>query len=195
MKYHKLKYKALTFSQVLAFSLLFATPVFASEASQHEIQPDENTAVASFEGPNTLIIELGAEWADTEFTFTSENSAEPAAAVVSPEGVLTLSLDGSYIYRLESGGSDLPQTEKAADSSVIIEETEEDAADPIPEQQSEDAGEEGSTILPGVPNQHLFLFGGGLIVCIGALIAMHVIKKRRTNADYDAEDDDDYDDY
>ena len=53
-----------------------------------------------------------------------------------------------------------------------------------------DSAEEGSATVAGIPVLHIVLFAGGMVVAIGALIAMHVVKRRRENEPVYDEDDD-----
>ena len=48
----------------------------------------------------------------------------------------------------------------------------------------------GSATVAGIPVLHIVLFAGGMVVAIGALIAMHVVKRRRESEPaYDDDDD------
>lgn len=186
MKHLKVKRIAFFIPMILVLMLAFAMPAFASSVPQ-----DEGDTIDG--GPNTIIIELGTEWADKEFIVSSENSTEPAVIAVSPEGSLTLSLDGSYIYWLAQDGTASPISVAGEDNSVPDEPDSSEVVDePATDVPDVDPDNEGGTILPGIPNQHLFMFGGGLIVAIGALVTLYVLKKRRANADYDDVDDDDF---
>ena len=163
------------------------------EASEVEVVPE---VVAAADGPNTVILDLGPEWAAVEFEVASDSGASPLMGRVSPEGTLTIDLDGGFIYTLRVDTQSLPEggvpligeSQTQPDKSAP---TDDDASGTPEEPVDEPA--ETDTLLPGIPNLHLFLFAGGLLICIGALVTMAVLKRRRQANDYDA-DDEDYED-
>lgn len=169
--------------------------------------------------PDKLVIQLGAEWAGVEFELRTDTGLYPQPIIVSDEGILSMELGGSKTYTLSALNSSVasPIPEDADGDSTPVEGTNTEGADgqeteappttapestaqpadpeePIdPEETDESVNEESSLIL-GIPNKHLFLFAGGLLICIIALVVMWVLKRRRS---YRFEEDDDYygDDY
>ena len=100
--------------------------------------------------------------------------------------------DGSQTYTLSAMYSSVPvpsasATQEEQNANDINESTVLEESDA----QTQPASQEEASLIKGIPNTHLFLFGGGLIICIGALIAMRVVKQRRANQD----DTEEYDDY
>lgn len=186
----------------LCFLLGTALPVAAASIPESEVvdsEPEESIDSSSLpldaEVPNTVILNLGPEWAATEFELASESGAEPYMVRVSPEGTLTLDLDGSYIYTLSLDHERFSLSMEAeADPEPVAESEPADSLQPDEADISEAPEAEQNTLIPGVPNLHVFLFGGGLLICIGALVTMTILKRRRENTDYDDEDDDEYDD-
>lgn len=192
------------FTLMLCFFLASAQTVAALAAETSE--PEENTSSqvsednsTEDEGPNTLQLNLDPAWAGVEFELQSDTVDAVTMVTVSPEGMLTIDLDGSYIYSLNANSELIPvipsQEEAAATSDeeeveVAGSNTNEAESQP-PDEENKPLAESEKTLLPGIPNLHLFLFAGGLVICLGILITMTVIKRRRENQSYD-EDDDEY---
>lgn len=152
----------------------------------------DGTELQVTDHPEQLILQLGQEWAGVEFELKTDAGLYPQPIVVNEAGVLEMELGGSQTYTLSAMYSSVPvpsasATQEEQNANDINESTvlEESDAQPQP------ASQEEASLIKGIPNTHLFLFGGGLIICIGALIAMRVVKQRRANQD----DTEEYDDY
>lgn len=153
---------------------------------------DSSTEPVPDTTPNTLILQLGPEWAAMEFSVQSDSGADAQVLRVSPEGALTVDLDGGHIYTLALAEGMQPQFSESVPEMVTTAEDDASGAESAPSdsQPEEDAEErDEGWLIPGVPNLHLFLFAGGLLVCIGALVTMQVLKRRRQNYEYEDEDD------
>ena len=154
----------------------------------------DGTELQITDQPEQLILQLGQEWAGVEFELKTDAGLYPQPIVVNEAGVLKMDLGGSQTYTLSALRSSVPipsasatQEEQNTDDkneSTVLEETSAPSAQASPEE---------TGLIKGIPNTHLFLFGGGLIICIGGLIAMRIAKRRQTDQE-DAEeyDDDDY---
>ena len=141
---------------------------------------DDSTPIMT-QRPDQLVLQLGARWAGVEFELRTDAGVFPAPVVVSESGVLTMDLGGSTTYTLS-----------CLDSSVPI-------PDPTTGDQADPVGGEDQTVSPqpekpgeettGIPVMHIVLFLGGLLVCGGGLLAMHLIKRRR-QSEYEWDDGD-----
>lgn len=181
---------------------LFAPAVYADT---------DGTELQVTDQPEKLVIQLGPAWAGVEFELKTDVGVYPQPIIVSPEGMLIMELGGSKTYTLSCLSSTvvppLPQTDgTAADESSQTDSTlgPTVSPDPSPEgdtqetvtpgpDEATDATSGDGNLVRGIPNMHLFLFAGGLLICVGALVAMRVLKNRRTrfNDDDDAYDDED----
>lgn len=133
--------------------------------------------------PEKLEVQLGVDWAGTEFQLKTDAGLYPGTITVDQDGVLRLEIGGSKSYVLScmnsSVSTPVPQSEQA--SATNSEKTE-----------SETEKGESNTIA-GIPVVHLILFGGGMLIAVGGLIGLYFVKKRQEAAesqqDYDDEDD------
>ena len=133
--------------------------------------------------PEKLEVQLGVDWAGTEFQLKTDAGLYPGTITVDQDGVLRLEIGGSKSYVLScmnsSVSTPVPQSEQA--SATNSEKTE-----------SETEKGESNTIA-GIPVVHLILFRGGMLIAVGGLIGLYFVKKRQEAAesqqDYDDEDD------
>lgn len=153
----------------------------------------DGTEIQITDHPEQLVIQLGQEWAGVEFELKTDAGLYPQPIVVDETGILKMELGGSQTYTLSAMNSTVPAPSASAtqngkdndeNAPVILENND------VPNQETASESEE-SSLIKGIPNTHLFLFGGGLIVCVGALIAMRVLKQRRSSQ----EDTEEYDDF
>lgn len=200
------KLMAILCSAVCAFSLM-ATPVYA-DTDGTEIQVAQSSK---------LEIQLGAAWSGVEFQLKTDAGMYPNTIVVGEDGVLRLEIGGSSTYTLTClnsgvaapwiGEAVLPETENPDTEATPA--SEQDAAQqtpdqtepttdpdstetPSPDESTEEIAEDTKEGFAGIPTMHIVLFGGGLLLAVGGLIAIRVISKRREER---GDDDDDYDDY
>ena len=181
---------------VLAVVCLLCFPVPASAASQGT----DGTELEVIQ-PQNLEIQLGESWAGVEFELKTDAGMYPGVITVGEDGVLRMEIGGSenYILSCVKSTVEIPepvepqQTEAeetaATDASQEVQGTE--AADSDETQPTEAVpaeGEEGTVV--GIPVMHMALFGGGLIVSIGALVGIHFYQKRSGNSAGSEEDDD-----
>ena len=181
---------------VLAMVCIFCFPVPASATAQGT----DGTEMEVIQ-PQNLEIQLGESWAGVEFELKTDAGMYPGVITVGEDGVLRMEIGGSenYILSCVKSTVEIPepvepqQTEAeetaATDASQEVQGTE--AADSDETQPTEAVpaeGEEGT--VAGIPVMHMALFGGGLIVSIGALVGIHFYQKRSGNSAGSEEDDD-----
>ena len=112
--------------------------------------------------PGQLIIDLGEQWADTEFSLETEVGPYPGKIVVSSEGILTMELGQSKLYRLTNLGTvsvsaPIPSLPAASNpvSDTVLQDTKSNT----------------------IPLPHILLFLSGLLICSGILL--YFSKKRK----------------
>ena len=150
-----------------------------------------------------LIIQLGPEWAGTEFSLTTDMGVYPGVITVNEAGILTTDLGGSTTYTLiclqPTGNSEAsePEAAPARSAQEAVQQSAgtvalEAASDMTPQNTEVDAGpqeqapaSEGTPQAPadeepsGIPTMHLILFLGGAAICIGGLVVLTMLKRRR----------------
>ena len=130
-----------------------------------------------------LEIQLGTEWAGVEFQLKTDAGLYPGTVKVGQDGVLRMEIGGSKSYILTCMNSAVKVPEVTQAPATTETDSEQNNSET-------DSAEEGSATVAGIPVLHIVLFAGGMVVAIGALIAMHVMKRRRENEPvYDEEDD------
>ena len=158
-----------------------------------------------------LILQLGPDWAGVEFELVTDVGKYPGAIVVDSTGVLTLELSDSSTFTLSclnskvnpptptlqepaSGAEPEPMETPIYNATDMVQ-----PSVPVPETDKDPTQDADSAAQPqqesstptaepeqGIPTLQLVLFIGGAVLCVGGLIVMRVIKKRR---EYDDEDD------
>lgn len=130
-----------------------------------------------------LEIQLGTEWAGVEFQLKTDAGLYPGTVKVGQDGVLRMEIGGSksYILTCMNSAVEVPEVTQAPATTET---------DSEQNNSETDTAEEGSATVAGIPVLHIVLFAGGMVVAIGALIAMHVVKRRRENEPVYDEDDD-----
>jgi len=181
---------------VLAMVCIFCFPVPASATAQGT----DGTELEVIQ-PQNLEIQLGESWAGVEFELKTDAGMYPGVITVGEDGVLRLEIGGSENYILSCQNSSVeipepgePETEATGEAP---------ATDPAEGAQSVDAtegeetqptvtvpAEEQEGTVAGIPVMHIALFGGGLIVAIGALVGINFYQKRSGKSNKSEEDDD-----
>ena len=130
-----------------------------------------------------LEIQLGTEWAGVEFQLKTDAGLYPGTVKVGQDGVLRMEIGGSksYILTCMNSAVEVPEVTQAPATTET---------DSEQNNSETDSAEEGNATVAGIPVLHIVLFAGGMVVAIGALIAMHVVKRRRENEPVYDEDDD-----
>lgn len=181
---------------ILAMVCLFCFPVPASATAQGT----DGTELEVIQ-PQNLEIQLGESWAGVEFELKTDAGMYPGVIVVGEDGILRLEIGGSENYILSCLNStvEVPMPGE----TVPAEEVNEPSADPSEEADPTEDNQEEETVpseslpeetqegtLGGIPVKHLVLFGGGLIVAIGALVGINFYQKRSGKSNNSEEDDD-----
>lgn len=176
----------------LAVSFLF---LFCLICPAHAKEGTDGTELQVAQ-PEQLMIQLGPEWAGVEFQLKTDSGLYPGAIPVGDDGILKLEIGGSESYTLTCIGSSVSvpvpakSGEVKAESVVLVSEPAEGQSDMVMESHSHEPEPEleSEPALAGIPIWQLCLFGGGMVIAIGALIVMAVMKRRR-GAETDEEDD------
>ena len=130
-----------------------------------------------------LEIQLGTDWAGVEFQLKTDAGLYPGTVKVGQDGVLRMEIGGSksYILTCMNSAITVPEpTQAPATTDTQSEDT----------NTGTETAEDGNSTVAGIPVLHIVLFAGGMVVAIGALIAMHVVKRRRESEPaYDDDDD------
>ena len=179
---------------VLALMCILTFPIGVSAASQGTNGDEMQVAT-----PEKLEIHLGQEWAGVTFEMTTDYGKYPDPIPVGEDGVLRLEIGGSSSYVLsclsseteapapsETSPSENPPSESTpAEDATASKDELVDIEDVTPTEPAE----EGSKIA-GIPISHIIMFGGGLLVAVGALVGINYFQKRRANAssEYDEND-------
>ena len=163
---------------VIAMLCVLCFPVQVMAETQQGTNGDEFQLMEA----QKLEIQLGAEWAGVEFQLKTDAGLYPST-VVGQDGVLRTEIGGSSTYILTCLKSAVEVPEPTQDSATTEK--------PDTENQSgTEKAEEDQATVAGIPVLHIVLFGGGMVVAVGALIAMHVVKKRReSDSAYDDDED------
>lgn len=164
---------------VIAMLCVLCFPVQVMAETQQGTNGDELQLMEA----QKLEIQLGAEWAGVEFQLKTDAGLYPGTVVVGQDGVLRTEIGGSstYILTCLKSAVEVPEPTQAPATTET---------DPEESNSETDSAEDGSATVAGIPVLHIVLFAGGMVVAIGALIAMHVVKRRRESEPaYDDDDD------
>ncbi len=154
--------------------------------------------------PSVLEVQLGPRWAGVEFQLKTDTGLYPGTITVGQDGVLRTELgcSNSYILSCLNSGIAAPEPSEAAASGMTGIQSSPAISDTAPEAgEADDAQTQNkdTASVGGIPVIHLILFGGGLLLAVGALAAMYIIRNRlpaeRSQYDFDDADvDEDGDD-
>lgn len=163
----------------IAMLCIFCFPVQVSAEPQQGTTGDELQLMEA----EKLEIQLGTEWAGVEFQLKTDAGLYPGTVKVGQDGVLRMEIGGSksYILTCMNSAVEVPEVTQALATTET---------DSEQNNSETDTAEEGGATVAGIPVLHIVLFAGGMVVAIGALIAMHVVKRRRENEPVYDEDDD-----
>ena len=123
----------------------------------------------------------------------------PDPIPVGEDGVLRLEIGGSSSYVLSclssetetpapsetSPSENAPSESTTAEDATVSKDELEDIEDVTPTEPTEEDGK-----VAGIPVSHIIMFGGGLLVAVGALVGINYFQKRRANTanEYDEND-------
>ena len=181
---------------ILAMVCLLCFPVPASAASQGT----DGTELEVIQ-PQNLEIQLGEAWAGVEFELKTDAGMYPGVIVVGEDGILRLEIGGSenYILSCLNSSVNIPIPGETAPAEEVTEPIADASEETDPAAETEEAETVSSESLPeetqegtlgGIPIKHLVLFGGGLILAIGALVGINFYQKRSGKNAGSEEDDD-----
>lgn len=159
---------------VVAILAILAAPVGVSAASQGTNGDEMQVAT-----PEKLEIHLGQEWAGVTFELTTDYGKYPDPIPVGEDGVLRLEIGGSSSYVLSclSSEAEAPAPGETVPSETTPSENATVNKDELVDIEEVDPTE--SEEKSGIPTSHIVMFGGGLVVAIGALIGISYFQKRR----------------
>lgn len=144
--------------------------------------------------PSQLEIQLGAEWAGVEFRLKTDAGLYPDPIPVDESGILRLEIGGSETYILSCLDSAVavPTPEPEAETAPPAADTNEEATDESSEEAPVFLEEYPEEEAKGaeIPVKYLVIFGVGLLIAVGALVALRVVQ-RRGNDDWEDDDDED----
>jgi hypothetical protein len=164
---------------VVAMLCVLCFPVQVMAETQQGTNGDELQLMEA----QKLEIQLGADWAGVEFQLKTDAGLYPGTVKVGQDGVLRMEIGGSKSYILTCMNSAVEVPEVTQAPATTETESEQNNSET-------DSAEKGGATVAGIPVLHIVLFGGGMVVAIGALIAMHVVKRRRESEPVYDEDDD-----
>ena len=182
------------FALVLALACILCFPIGVSATAQGTNGDEMQVAT-----PEKLEIHLGQEWAGVTFELTTDYGKYPDPIPVGEDGVLRLEIGGSSSYVLSCLSSEteapapgetvaseaIPSESVPSEEATVSKEELEDIQDVTPTEPAENTG-----TVAGIPISHIIMFGGGLLVAVGALIGINYFQKRRASAsnEYDEND-------
>ena len=173
----------------LLLCLFLAIGIFASIPAFAVSQGTEGDELQVLEA-SELEIQLGTDWAGVGFVFRTDAGVYPDPVYVGTDGVLHLEIGGSKQYILSCLQSDIPIPEPVLIQMQALA-TQGDQVD-ITTSTITETGTETDNTVAGIPVSHIVLFGSGIVLSVGILIALYILGKRRLNEnddEYDGEDD------
>ena len=184
---------------VLAMICLLCFPVSVSATGV--AQGTDGTELQVMQ-PEKLEIQLGESWAGVEFELKTDAGKYPGTIIVGEDGVLRLEIGGSSSYVLScmnstvdvpAPGETLPPAAETSPADGSGDATPYATEEPaLPTEEAVPSGSAEENTIAGIPIVHLALFGGGLIIAVGALAGLQFSQKRReSRAVYDDDDEND----
>lgn len=132
-----------------------------------------------------LEIQLGTEWTGVEFVLKTDAGIYPNTIPVDENGILSLEIGGSTKYTLSCMESSVTIPELLMQAPVTSNAEYEKTA------KKEDSDIENKNTISGIPVSHIIMFGVGIILAIGILVALYITGKNKPIVQ-DAEDEDDF---
>lgn len=152
--------------------------------------------------PVILEVQLGPQWAGVEFQLKTDAGLYPGTIDVGQDGILRTELgnSGSYVLSCLTLNAAVPAPGDIPSPDVTQQEQEplttDSAENADAASQNVQEQDSGRPTVSGIPVMHIILFGGGLLLAVGALVAMRFIRNRRPSerSPYDPDDEDDDED-
>ena len=177
---------------VLALMCILTFPIGVSAVAQGTNGDEMQVAT-----PEKLEIHLGQEWAGVTFELTTDYGKYPDPIPVGDDGVLRLEIGGSSSYVLSclSSAEEAPAPSETIPAETTPTDTapSEDATtgtDNLVDIETIEPVEEEGTVA-GIPVTNIVLFGGGLVLAVGALVGINLVQKRRAQSSNNADDEND----
>ncbi|MCL2343169.1 MAG: hypothetical protein FWC62_04625 [Firmicutes bacterium] len=163
---------------------LLAMLVVAALLSISALADPDGSEIQITDQPDRLILQLGPQWAGTEFELKTDAGIYPGTVVVDESGILRMDLGGSKTYILSciavNPATPAPRPTQSEETAAPQPTNDPPASADQPEVTASESG---------IPAGQLALFLGGLVVATGGLLTMRYFKRRhRTDGDYDDED-------
>jgi len=140
--------------------------------------------------PDRLVLDLGADWAGTQFELKLDTATFPFPVTADSAGVLTMELGGSNTYTLTRLDTAAPAEAASTQTQGQISPESSPAELDDPDMLPSDERAIGFTVPPA----QLIIFLVGLILAVGGLFIMRRMKNKRENYAYDDDDESDGDD-
>lgn len=168
--------------------MLFVCCLLMCTSTTYAAGDDTDGSELQVAQPVVLEIQLGQQWAGTEFQLKTDTGLYPGTITVGQDGILRTELGSSGRYILSCANTDTAVLPPTDDSLPVGRDVTPDDAT-----QAETQNNRSGTI-GGIPIMHIVLFGGGLLLALGALLTMHIVSRRRFSGDtsLDSEDEDEY---
>ena len=173
--------------------LIAAVPAYAAMATDEFYPDDTDGTEMQLMEPAQLELYFGPEWAGAQFTLETDVGGYPGTIPVANDGSMRMEIGGShtYVLRLVSGAT-------GTQSGAVGMTGTEPAPAPLPEGSESEVGVQ--TTVPaetqpteeqsgGVPLVPIIIFLAGLVIAAGILVAVHFLTKRKTEDEYEDDDD------
>ena len=171
-------------------------PSYANGPEDDYVPDDTDGTELQIMQPSQLEIRLGSDWAGAEFEMETDVGEYPGTIPVSADGTLHVEIGGSETYLLKLVETPAEPPVQATPEPIpeptpdVLEAPEEEAVEPekeVPEEEVPPDPEESDN-SPMVP---IIIFGTGVVLAVGALVAMKVISKRREGSEFGSDDEND----
>lgn len=172
--------------------MLLACCLFMCTSITYAVSDDTDGTELQVAQPVVLEIQLGQQWAGTEFQLKTNAGLYPGTITVGQDGILRTELGGSGTYILSCVNAGI--TVLPPDGNPVPAEQDDVATDTDEITQGTADPELQRNTVGGIPVVHLVLFGGGLLLALGALLTMRIVSRRHSSGDtfLDDEDEDEY---
>ena len=172
---------------------VFAATICIAGISAGTVYADTDGTEMQVVQPSQLEIQLGPEWSGIEFQLRTDAGVYPGVIAVDDTGILSLEIGGSTSYVLSCLNSTIavpsPDEQQAPATTELT--TSESISSEASGEELQSA-ENAEANVDRIPIENILLFGGGLVLAVGCLIALHVIKKRNSRdnrqTEYDEND-------
>lgn len=169
---------------MLALMCILTFPIGASAAAQGTNGDEMQVAT-----PEKLEIHLGQQWAGVTFELTTDYGKYPDPIPVGEDGVLRLEIGGSSSYVLSclSSAEETPAPDETVPEDTTPSEEATTGTEDLVDIETIEPVEEENTVS-GIPVTNIVLFGGGLVLAVGALVGINLVQKRRAQSSNNADD-------